>query len=161
MKRHRKIAGSPQRTTSETWQTIADLIARSLEPSDHIQQEEIEHVLGTVAPLAKRYIGAGHLEAEPLAMVAGDLWVEFTCVSGGDALTLEENLNVIPGAKSADEWCLHFPEVPMLEAEVKKISDDNDHVSLGLPTGGQTSASEKSSGSLLDKAALEAWARDS
>lgn len=161
MKRHRKIAGSPKRTTTETWLTIADLITRSLELSDHIKQEEVEQVLGTVGPVSKRYIGAGHLDGEPLALVAGDLWVEFSCVSGGSSLTVDENLNVIPGAKSAEEWCLHFPEVPMLEAEVKKISDVSDRVRLGPPTVGQTSASKTSTDSVLDEAALEAWARGS
>ena len=105
MQRRRQVAASPERTTSETAETISELIRDSLARADKIDLADVDEALATARPAFLALIAGGHLDAKPLVLVAGALHVSITTVSGDRALTLEENLAAVPGAASATDGC--------------------------------------------------------
>src|SRR4051794_38112613 len=99
------------RTAAEAWNAIRALIGDTLLRSSSIQRADIDAALEPIAQVARMLISAGHLEKSPLVLVANELQLEIGTVSGGEALTMEENLNPVPGAASASDWTLHLPQV--------------------------------------------------
>jgi hypothetical protein len=161
MNRQRSIAAAPRRLTGETWDVIAKLISDTLARSPHIDTAEVSAVLATAAQVGRPLLAGGHLQADPLILVAAELRLEITTVSNDEALTLEENLNPVPGAASATDWTLHMPAGGPLGTAVKALLDGRDHLSHEPPQAASSSASLAEAGPLLDEAALRDWAEES
>ena len=159
MERHRKIAAAPQRTSAECWQTIADLIRDSLERSPHISADEIEASLGAAAGIGRQLVAGGHLDRErnSVTVIAADLHLSLSTVSGDNALSLEENLNFVPGAASAEDWTIYLPTPDPLGSTIEKLAEADAHLSNEKPPASFASEA-KSSAAVIDTAALREWA---
>ncbi len=153
MQRHRTIASAPKRTAAEAWETICGLIGDALERSSSIERDD-----GGIPSIKSMLISAGHLEGHPLVLVADDLWLEITTASGGPALSLEENLNPVPGGASATEWTLHVPQVEPMAKLVRATVKGHNHLSASEPTAASTQAATTSAS--VDLNALKRWAQE-
>ena len=158
MQRHRTIASSPRRTTSDTWCATTELIADTLERSPSIVRTDVEEQLLPLDQVARMLISAGHLETQPLVLVADALWVEISTVSGAAALTLEENLNPVPGSAAATNWTLYVPQVEPMAKLVRAAVKGHEHLSADEPAEPVKEA-VRSDGA-LDLAALASWAQE-
>ncbi len=158
MQRHRTIASAPKRTAAEAWQAVCGLLGDTLERSSSIERDDVNAALEPLGGVARMLISAGHLERHPLVLVAGDLWLEVTTVSGGSALSLDENLNPVPGGASASNWTLYVPQVEPMAKLVRTTVKGHDHLSADEPRPPSQSAAKASAGVDLD--ALERWARE-
>jgi hypothetical protein len=162
MRRHRDIAAAPRRSATETWQTIADLVADTLDRSPHIDRVEVEAVMATAATVGRPLLAGGHLNQHPLTLVADPVRCTIGTVSGTAALSLEENLNPIPGGAQATEFTLHLPTPDPLEAVVRAAAERSPHLSadppadLALATRAEAVDGEVQTG-LVDLAALARW----
>jgi hypothetical protein len=97
-------------------------------------------------------VAAGHLQQHPIILVAGKVHCEITTVSGTAALTLEENLNPVPGAAGADDFTIHLPSPAPLQEQVKAAADGHARLSDAVPPAPETKAAN--SGPLIDREAL-------
>jgi hypothetical protein len=158
VQRHREIASAPKRNAAEVWHTVRDLVGDTLERSASIERRDVEVALDPLDGLARMMISGGHLEEHPLVLVAGELWLGITTVSGGPALSVEENLNPVPGAAGASDWTLHVPQVEPMATLVRTTVKGHDHLSADEPTAQPRSAAKASAGVDLD--ALARWARE-
>jgi hypothetical protein len=158
VKRHRTILAAPRRSTSETWDTVARLIADTLERSSAIDRADVEASLARAAGIGRMLIAAGHLEDAPVVLIGGELYLEITTASGTDALEFDENLNPVPGgARATADWVLHLPQCEPLAKLVRQIAKEDEHLSAEAPR--QVSEKAHEAGVLLDDAALGRWAR--
>lgn len=155
MQRRREIASAPERTAAEAWQTIRGLIGDTLERSASIERADIEMALDPLDGVARMMISAGHLEGHPLVLVAGELWLEVSTVSGAAALSLDENLNPVPGGARASDWTLHVPQVEPMAKLVRTAVQGNHNLSADEPT--EPSQSSKADVG-VDLDALARWA---
>jgi hypothetical protein len=158
VKRHREIASSPQRSAGEAWQVITELAADTLERSPDIQRADVEAAMAHCGGVGRMLIAGGHLQTHPLVLLSGELWLEITTVSGDAALTLDENLNPVPGSAAAKEWTLHLPACPPLTKLVEQTAKGDAHLSAEEPSEavGEAEAATAS----LNEAALARWARE-
>lgn len=156
MQRHRAIAASPQRVAAEVWTAVGELIGDTLERSAYIDRAEVDAALVPLDGIARMLISAGHLEKHPMVLVADELWLEITAVSGGAALTLEENLNPVPGGAGASDWTLYVPQVEPMAKLVRSAVKGHAHLSADEPADPAQEAATASAGVDLD--ALAAWA---
>jgi hypothetical protein len=158
LERHRKIAASPQRTSAECWQTIADLIRDSLERSPHITAGEIEASLGVTTGIGRQLVAGGHLDRErnSVTVIAADLHLSLSTVSGDRALSLEENLNFVPGAARAEDWTIYLPTPDPLGPTIEKLAATDAHLSDEKPP--DSGSEGKSAAAVIDAAALRKWA---
>jgi hypothetical protein len=152
------IASSPRRNTSETWCAITDLIADTLDRSPSLNRPDVEEQLVPLDQVARMLISAGHLETHPVVLVAEDLWVEISTVSGTAALTLDENINPVPGGATATDWTLHVPQVEPMAKLVRTAVKGHDHLSADEPT--ELTKEAARSGGPLDLEALALWAQE-
>lgn len=164
MKRLRKVAAAPTRRGGEAWQTISDLVADTLERSDHIDRARVEETMETAGGIGRQLISGGHLRKKPLVLVAGDMYLEIEVISGDGAFALEENLAPVPGAAGVSEWTLHLPQVEPLAKSVRKAAKEDEHLSAEEPKQKAAEAAEavslSASGSGLNEAALAEWAEE-
>lgn len=152
MQRRREVAAAPERTTSETSETISDLIRDSLARAEKIDLTDVDGALAKARPAFLALIAGGHLDTHPLVLVAGALHLLMTTVSGDGALTLEENLAAVPGAASASDWTLYLPTPDPLGPMVTKVAESHRNLSVGeLPA---EAASAEAASSLVDLDAL-------
>ncbi|HEY2333659.1 MAG TPA: hypothetical protein VGH58_01455 [Solirubrobacterales bacterium] len=158
MQRRREIASAPKRSAAEVWQTIRELLGDTLDRSSSIERADLDAALDPLDGVARMLILAGHLEGHPLVLVAGELWLEITTVSGGSALSLQENLNPVPGGAGASDWTLHVPQVEPMAKLVRTTVKGHDHLSADEPTAPPQSAAKASGGVDLD--AVARWARE-
>lgn len=158
MQRHRTIASAPRRTAPEVWQTVRGLVGDTLERSPFIERDDVNTALDALNGVVRMLISAGHLEGHPLVLIAGDLWLEITTVSGGSALNLEENLNPVPGGAGASDWTLYVPQVEPMAKLVRTTVKGHAHLSADEPTAPSQSVAKTSSGVDLD--ALKRWAQE-
>jgi hypothetical protein len=85
-------------------------------------------------------------------LVAASLHLSITTVSGDRALTLDENLALVPGAASATSWILYLPTPDPVGALVAGAAAKHDCLSTAAPP---TDASkEQQASSVLDLGAL-------
>lgn len=155
MKRHRDIAAAPQRSAAVTWQVIICLVADTLERSPRIDRAEVEAVMRAAAPVGRHLVAGGHLDRQPLTLVAEPVYCTITTVSGTAVLSLEENLNPIPGGASAETFMVYLPAPAVMAQAVKEIAKTSPHLSADTPpepAGVATAASANGGG--LDLAAL-------
>jgi hypothetical protein len=148
MQRRREIAASPERTTSETVEAISDLIRDSLARADKLNRSDIDDALTTARSAFLALTAGGHLDANALVVIAAALHLSITTVSGDRALTLEENLDAVPGAATATEWTLYLPTPDPLAAMVTKVADSHPNLSVAEPPAESAQASETASAAL-------------
>ena len=160
MKRHRTIASAPQRSATEAWETIVTLVGATLERSASIEREAVDAACAKAAGVGRMLTAGGHLEQTPVTLVAGELFLEITTVSGAAALELDENLNPVPGGASAEDWKLHLPPCEPLAKLVRRAAKEDAHLSSDEPTKPATKSAARSSAAALDEVALAAWARE-
>lgn len=154
MQRRRQVAASPERTTSETAATISELIHDSLARADNFDLSDVDDALAKARPAFLALVAGGHLDVNPLVLVAGALYLSITTVSGDRALTLEENLAAVPGAASATEWTLYLPTPDPLGAMVNEIAGSHPRLSVAEPPGDTDTAAAEAASSLVDLDAL-------
>ena len=156
MQRHRQIAAAPERSTSETVETISELIRDSLARSEHIDLADVDGALGAARPALLALVAGGHLERNALVLVAAVLRLSITTVSGDKALTLEENLAAVPGAASATDWTLYLPTPDPLGALVTSCADAHPRLSTEEPPSAdkQERAEKETAAAALDLEAL-------
>jgi hypothetical protein len=134
MQRHRDIAAAPLRSATATWQTIADLLADTLDRSPHIDRADIESVMTTAATVGVPLVAGGHLDRHPLTLVADPVYCTISTVSGTAALSLEENLHPVPGGVQATEFTLHLPTPDPLDELVRTTAERSPHLSADPPS---------------------------
>jgi hypothetical protein len=152
MKRHRQVAASPKRMTSDTATTISKLIRDSFDRTEEIDLSDVDDALAKARPAFLALIAGGHLEVNPLVLTAGALHLSITSVSGDRALTLEENLSAVAGAASATEWTLYLPTPDPQGAIVTEIAGSHPRLSVEEPPS--DSAATKAASSLVNLDAL-------
>lgn len=161
MQRHRLIAASPARTSADAWRTISELVADTLDRSPNVTRAEVDETMSGAARIGRMLVAGGHLEGAPVVLVAGELWLEIETVSGDGALTLEENLNPVPGGASASSWMVHLPTPQPLAHLVAQVADDDPHLSADEPSASSAIAEEAAlAGSVLDDDALRRWVEE-
>lgn len=160
MHRYRSIAAAPIRAASESWQIIRQLVQDTLERSEHIGATDVVDAMQIAAQAGRMLIAAGHLESAPLILVAGDLHLEITTVSGDQAFSLEENLNPVPGGATATEWTVHLPSDGPLGTAVRDVVAASEHLSADLPKASSAKSSLAETDALVDEDALRGWAGD-
>ena len=158
MQRRRTIAAAPRRTATEVWATICSLIGDTLERSSSINRAHVDTALAPLGQLARMLISAGHLENHPLVLVADDLWLEISTASGVEALTMDENLNPVPGGGTATDWTLHVPQVEPMAKLAQATAAGQAHLSADEPVEQTQSSASAATG--VDVEALAAWARE-
>lgn len=154
MQRHRQIAAAPERSAPESWATLAELIEVSVGRSEEIASGDISRSLETARPIGTMLIAAGHLDRHPITVVAGDLHLSLTTVSGDSALTLQENLNPVMGATKAASWRVYLPTPDPLGDAVRAATKGDANLSADDPPG--EAAKAEAGAPLIDTAALRA-----
>ncbi len=152
MRRTRQVAASPVRSASGTWTVIADLVADTVEQSSALSRDEAVQAMSAAEAVGRMLIAAGHLQQHPITLVAGKVHCEITMVSGTAALTLEENLNPVPGAAGADDFAIYLPSPAPLQEQVKAAAAGHARLSDAVPPVPETK--EANSGPLIDREAL-------
>ena len=158
MHRYRSVAATPVRAASESWQVIGQLVQDTLERSEHISATDVGNTMQIAAQAGRMLIAAGHLESAPLVLVAGDLHLEITTVSGDQAFSLEENLNPVPGGATATEWTVHLPSDGPLGTAIRDVVAACEHLSADKPKAASAKSSLKETDALVDEDALRGWA---
>jgi hypothetical protein len=159
VQRRRDIASAPKRSAAEVWQVICKLLGDTLERSSSIERADVEASLAPLDGVARMLVSAGHLEGHPLVLAAGDLRLEITTVSGAPALSVEENLNPVPGGASASDWTLHVPQAEPMAKLVRNAVMGHDHLSADDPPT-ELSQSDAKAGADIDLEALARWAKE-
>ncbi len=159
VKRHRAVAAAPVRTAGECWSVITSLVADSLTRSPRIDGGDVSAAMAAAAGVGRMLIAGGHLDDQPVVVVAGTMHLSITTVSGDEAFTLEENLNPVPGAASADSWTIHLPAADPLAAVVRSGAAASAHLSAEPPPADAEAASRADmkgdhQAGLIDVAAL-------
>src|SRR4051812_33747696 len=108
MQRRREIAAAPTRSAGETIEVVATLIRETLTRSDNVDPADVDSALAAARPALLGLVAGGHLDDEPLVLVAPPIHLSVTTISGDGALTLEENLQV-PGGAGVEAWTIHLP----------------------------------------------------
>jgi hypothetical protein len=157
LRRSRRIAASPKRNASQCWQAIAELISASLQHSQKISASEVDSCLSAAQGVGRQLVAGGHLDHDehPITVIAADLHLCVNTVSGDGALTLEENLNFVPGAATAEKWIVYLPTPDPLGAAVAAAASGDAHLSAAEPP---EPAAKASSAAALDDDALREWA---
>lgn len=161
MKRHRQIAAAPQRSAPECWATISGLIRDSIARSQHVSVADIDVSLQAADGIGRQLVASGHLDKSehPITVVAADLHLCLNTVSGDGALTLNENLNFVSGAASAENWTIYLPTPDPLGAAVRDAVAKDKHLSAKEPPTEAASAQRESAEGLINHDALTEWAR--
>lgn len=152
MRRARQVAASPVRSASGVWAVIADLVADTVAQSSALSRDEAVQAMSAAEAVGRMLIAGGHLHKHPVTLVAGTVHCEITTVSGTTALTLEENLNPVPGAAGADDFTIYLPSPAPLQEQVKAAADGHARLSDAAPPAPETKAA--ASGPLIDREAL-------
>jgi hypothetical protein len=140
------------RSASATWSVIADLVADTVAQSSALSRDEAVQAMSAAEAVGRMLIAGGHLHKHPITLVASKVHCEITTVSGTAALTLEENLNPVPGAAGADDFTIYLPSPAPLQEQVKVAAAGHARLSDAAPPAPQTKAT--SSGALIDHEAL-------
>jgi hypothetical protein len=131
--RRRQIAGPPIRSASAVWTTIADLVRDTLAPASEIDEAAARAQVMSVMGVGRALVSAGHLEPEPLTLIASPLRLDITVVSGTAATTLHENLNIVPGAATATDWVIHVPAAGAMAGWISDAVADSAHLTTEPP----------------------------
>lgn len=152
MQRRRQIAAAPARSASETVATVSDLIRETLTVSSDIDAGEIDDALDTARPALLALVSGAHTDRHALVLVAAVLHLSVTTLSGDSALTLDENLAIVPGAATAETWTLFLPAPDPLGDLVRATAAQHSRLSAEEPPS--DAAAETKTASLVDLEAL-------
>ena len=134
MKRQRTIAAAPVRSASSAWQVVSTLLADTLERSPNVSAGTVTETLAPLAGLGPALIAGGHLESRGLVLVDTGLHLTIFVKTADAALTVEENLNPVPGGASATgNWFLHIPPSGPLDASIAAAVKKSLHLSTEPP----------------------------
>lgn len=163
LKRHRQIAAAPQRSSSQCWDVIADLIRESITRSEHVSAVDVEATLQAARGVGRQLVAGGHLDKDEhsITVIAADLDLRLSTVSGDRALTLDENLNFVSGAAKARQWMIYLPTPEPLAAAVQSAVADQDHLSSTEPPTEANVQRQSAESGLVSSEALAEWARRS
>lgn len=158
MKRRRTIAAAPVRSALEAWHVVAKLVADTLERSQEIPAGSVVHELEPLLGLGPALIAGGHLESNGLVLVDVNLHLEILVMTADAAMTVEENLNPVPGGATATPaWMLYLPRRGPLGAIIEETVGHANHLSADPPPRSATARKtvRRPSDSLIDMAALQ------
>ena len=161
MKRHRTIAASPVRSAADAWRVVTALIANTLERSPDLVAGSVAGELAVLDGLGPALIAGGHLESNGLVLCDIGLHVTIIVVSADAALSVEENLNAVPGgARATNGWMLHIPLPGALEASVVAAAARSSHITVEKPPESAPAPKEanRKAGPAID---LEAFRKES
>jgi hypothetical protein len=159
VQRHRDIAAAPQRGAAATWEAITRLIADTLGRSAVINRTDVETAMRAAAPVGRHLVAGGHLDRQPLTLIAEPVYCTISTVSGTAALSLEENLNPIPGGASAETFTIYLPAPAVLAQAVKDAAKASPHLSADAPPEPAGEATPARAGARVDVIDLDALAR--
>jgi hypothetical protein len=140
------------RSASATWTVVSELVADTVAQSSALSRDEAVQAMSAAEAVGRMLIAAGHLQQHPITLVAGKVYCEITTVSGTAALTLEENLNPVPGAAGTDTFMIHLPSPSPLQEQVKAAANGHDRLSDTAPPAPETKTAN--AGPLIDREAL-------
>ncbi|MFI1823370.1 hypothetical protein ACH413_40890 [Lentzea sp. NPDC020367] len=152
MLRTREVAAAPVRSASATWSVITDLVTDTVAQSAELSREEAAQAMATAEQIGRKLVAGGHLRRHPITLVAGKVHCEITTVSDTAALTLQENLNPVPGAAGAGSFMIYLPSPSPLQEQVKAAADAHARLSDEAPPTAE--AKSASAGPLIDHEAL-------
>lgn len=138
---------------------IACLIADTLDRSASITRNQVETAMRCAAPVGRHLVAGGHLDRQPLTLIADPVYCTITTVSGTAALSLEENLNPIPGGATADTFMIYLPAPAVLAQAVKDAAKASPHLSADAPPAPGDEAKAARAGVGVDVIDLDALAR--
>lgn len=135
---------------------ITDLIRDSVTRSEHLDSGTIDDALGTAKPALLALTAGGHLDSDPIVVVAAQLHLSITTVTGDGSLHLEENLGAVPGAATATDWTLYLPPSPPLAAMVEATAAKHPNLSAAEPPESRVEdrAADRSAAAAIDFDAL-------
>lgn len=152
MRRVREVAASPVRSASETWTVVANLVIDTVaQASEHLRDEALQ-AMAVAEPVGRMLVAGGHLQKHPITLIADKVHCEITTVSGAAALTLEENLNPVPGAAGASDFRIYLPSPAPLQQQVKAAAGGHARLTDAAPPAPEVKAA--SAASLIDREAL-------
>ena len=135
MQRRRVIAAAPVRSASTAWEAIVDVVKSTLAPAEKLDQGTVARSLELLSEVGPMLVAGGHLDRQAIVLEASDLELSLSTVSGGDAFDLDENLDRVPGAATADDWRLWLPAADPLEGWLKDATKGDPHLCVGAPEG--------------------------
>lgn len=160
MQRRRTVAAGPVRTALQAWEAVVALFTVTLARAPAIDQDQVRQSLARLAGVGPMLVGPHHLEKRDLVLVAGPLELAVNIVSGTEALSLDENLNEVPGAATAVDWDLWLPEVDPLVAWLERAVQGDRRLHVGQPDqGGVDKANGNASTKRYGEVDLEAFRR--
>jgi hypothetical protein len=110
---------------------VADTVAVAV--SAACNRNEAEAAMQIAAPVGRMLIAGGHMDRMPLVLIAGSVHCEITTISGTAALRTEENLNVVPGAATAETFTVYLPAPKVLATVVAEAAAGHPRLSAGTP----------------------------
>jgi hypothetical protein len=156
MERTRLISAAPIRSASEAWQVLSTLLADTLERSSSVPPGSVAKELALLKGLGPALIAGGHLESKGLVVVDSGLHLTIRVLTADAALSVEENLNPVPGGAAAtNRWILYLPSAGPLDIAVKAAAKNSSHLSTDdPPASAPAEKSDRASRSLIDVDAL-------
>lgn len=144
----RTIPGRPFRNGTAVADSIADLIARTLDTSPHIVTDDVRTELDSLRPALALLASGGHLANGMLVLTAADLRLTITVPVGEAALKATEDTAAPRGAATATTWTLHLPGTGGLAGLAESAASMCAHVSTEpAPTDvARSSASTRTAG---------------
>jgi hypothetical protein len=149
MDRSRHIGAAPARTSVETWLVIESLITSTLAASPDVDRAEVAAAMAAAAPVVRLLIAGGHLDKEPVVLVAPPIHLSIRTLSG-DAALREGDPASVPGGATVTTWTLHLPTPSPFEAQVRAVTARHPRLSADAPAS--TSESMSSSAGIDRKA---------
>jgi hypothetical protein len=137
VRRRRDIPADPTRTSAETAEAIADLIASALPAAD---MAGLAGAANAIRPFLGYLIPGEHLTREPLTLVADKLACDIYTLHGEDAVGAEDP-DSPPGAASATTWSLYIPVPDGAPFTDKEVDAADPHLRAG-PAGDSADKTE-------------------
>ena len=155
MQRHRQVAAAPERSTSDTWEAIAQILAATLDRSPNIDASDVAGAMDAVSGVGRALVAGGHLEKHAVVLVADPVHVNITTVSGKGATGLDEDLGPVPGGATATDWTIYLPTPDPVGDAVRSAVKGVAHLSADEPPSEWVTKSAMSEGaSVLNLDAL-------
>ncbi|MBA5876545.1 MAG: hypothetical protein GDA66_18650 [Nitrospira sp. CR1.2] len=140
MNASRTIAGRPVRTGDAVARATVDLVVATLDPSPHLESEEVRAELELAIPTLSLLASGGHFERHGVVLAAADLRLTIAVPVGERALAATENDSAPRGAATATEWTLHLPAPDGLATLVERTAAACPHISTdAAPASSDTS----------------------
>jgi hypothetical protein len=156
VKRHRTIPSAPVQSARQAWLQIAELLARTLATAPGVDQAEVSQELSHLSTLGPMLVSAGHLDGNPLTLVAMPLHLAVNTASGEAAFKLEAITGTVTGASSATSWELWLPEAGPMSAWVEEAATGHPRLKIGQPPDPDAATGRDETSKLFD---MEAFRR--